>query len=297
MTQEAALTAPIGHILPFMFDNMPVRGMVLRMNNIGEYIPSLKTAGEISHILTEMLAANATLVDDLKHQAAVTLQIHSQSKTPLLVSQCDKNGGMRAYVNMAEGVEQQEGSYKDILSNNAMFAVSVEQHGKRYQSLIALHEDSVAVSIEQYFNTSVQLPTYFRVFTDSKKPGICGAIFLQAMPSKTPSKDDWQRLAYILDTITLDEALPGKVSDKDLLRRLFAEDAVRVFDQRNLNITMPNIKARMEKALHSIGPQQAKELLEEGPIEMTCEFSGQSFTFNEEHVRNIFGTLWEEESK
>ena len=296
MTQSLSLTAPAGHILPFMFDNMPVRGLVLRLQDIETYIPSLQEEGVVGQMLTEMLAASATLVYDLKNKAHVTLQIHSESDLGLMVSQCDKDGGMRAYANLKEKASVADLAYTDVAENKPIFVVNVEQGGHRYQSLIQLNEKSVSSSLEQYFNDSVQLPTYFRVYCDDKNLGNCGAVFLQAMPGDQTKEDDWARLGMLLDTLTKEEAVPGKITDKDLLRRLFAEDVVRVFEQKKLNIVMPNLKERMEKALKSMGVAQVRELLDEGPISMTCEFSGQTITFVEDDVRNIFGTVWNEDT-
>tara|TARA_R110000868_G_scaffold218576_1_gene468867 strand:+ start:6240 stop:7139 length:900 start_codon:yes stop_codon:yes gene_type:complete len=290
-----------GIIQPFIFDNMPVRGMVLRINNLSEHVPCLSAETNfINKALAEMLAASAVLTHDLKNKANVTLQIQSQGPVPLLVSQCDKNGSLRAYAKINDDADTQKLNYKNLIEENAIFAVSVEQgEGKTkniYQSLVGLNKTSVSSSVEQYFNDSVQLNTYFKVTIGEQDGKLsCGCIFLQALPEKEPNLDDWRRIAIILTTMKEEEILPGSISEQELLGRLFAEDKVRVYAPHDLHFASAQTRERMVKALLSLGEDQCKDLLKEGPIVMMCEFSGTEESFTHEDIRNIFDTDQDDE--
>lgn len=284
-----------GHILPFMFENIAVRGAVLRLENLAEHIPSLEQhqGFGLSTYLSELLAAGCILVNDLKNRADITLQVHSNSPINLMVAQCTGDGHLRAYANVHEKIAQ-ETTFEDIVKANGTFAITVEQNKHKYQSLIALNKDSIGKSVEQYFNESVQLPTYFKVFSGKIDGEFgCGAIFLQALPQEEPNQDDWERLGMLIDTLEMEEILPGMLKGEELLFRLFAEDTVRVFPVRKLYIPEVDNRKRMLKALEQVGVTACKEIIEEdGHIEMACEFTGKTETFNEDDLKSLFGKEW-----
>jgi molecular chaperone Hsp33 len=285
-----------GTVQPFVFDNMPIRGMLLRIDNLYEHIPSLEQMPKfIEKSLVEMLAASAILTFDLKNKSNVTLQIQSTSDVPLMVAGCDKTGNLKALARIKENANLDDFSYKSLAKDNTIFAVSVEQGEKDnrnvYQSLVGLNQTSVSSSVEQYFNDSVQLNTYFKVNVGKIGDKLCcGCIFLQALPEKEHNMDDWRRMAIILSTMTDQEFLPGKITEKELLIRLFAEDKVRVYENHDLHFAAPKTRERMATALKSLGEDQCKDLLKEGPILMTCEFTGTEEKFTETDVIGIFDT-------
>jgi len=286
-----------GFIQPFVFDNMPIRGMVLRIENLYEHIPSLKqTPKSIQKSLVEMLAASAVLTADLKNKSNVTLQVQSTGDIPLMVAGCDKTGNLRAFARLDENADPEKLSYDSLVQeDNTIFAVSVEQGENKnrhvYQSFVGLNKTSVSSSVEQYFNDSVQLNTYFKVNVGEVDGKLCCAcIFLQALPQEEHNMDDWQRLAMILSTMTDSEFLPGEISEQELLVRLFAEDKVRIHDKTYLNFSTPKTRERMEIALKSLGEDQCKDLLKDGPIVMTCEFTGSEEEFTENDISGIFDT-------
>lgn len=289
-------TAPSGTIQPFIFDNMPIRGVVLRIDNLSDHIPSLNNNFTlIDKALAEMLVASAILTHDLKNKASTTLQIQSSSPAPLLVAQCDKSGNLRAYANVNENADKTDISYEDLTKNGALFAVTVEQGAEPnksvYQSIVELNKTSISSSVEQYFNDSVQLNTYFKVTIGEHNGKLsCGCIFLQALPEKEPNLDDWRRMAIILSTLKENEILPGEITIETLLSRLFAEDSIRVYKKNNLNFSSQNTRERMIKALLSLGAIQCQNLLKEGPIVMNCEFTGTEHSFTRQDIRNIFDT-------
>lgn len=294
MTEIASKSS--GLVQPFVFDNMPIRGMVLRIDNLYEHIPSLgQTPKFVEKSLVEMLAAASILKFDLKNKSNVTMQIQSTGDIPLMVAGCDKDGNLRAFARIEDGANLDALSYKSLVKDNTVFAVSVEQGEDKnrhvYQSFVGLNETSVSSSVEQYFNDSVQLNTYFKVNVGEKDGKLCcGGIFLQALPEEEHDMDDWRRMAIILSTMTDDEFLPGDISEKELLVRLFAEDKIRVYEEKPLHFSTPKTRERMKTALKNLGQDQCKDLLKEGPIVMTCEFTGSEESFTESDIVGIFDT-------
>lgn len=281
-----------GTMLPFMFDNMPVRGKLLRLPNLTDQINALESGEqEVAHLLAEMLAAAVVFAFDLKEKANVSLQIITDSKLPLLLAKCNHKGVLRAYAEKAgklSGPDVEATTLKE-----GVFTVTVDygRGSQSYQSVVPINTASIAQTVESYFERSAQSPTYFKVFTGVDEDGrsSLGALFLQAMPGTTVEDDDWRRLGLILGTIQLAEILPGALSDTALLQRLFVEDVVRVFATQPLTFPHEGNRDRMLEALRRIGEEECRELLaEDGQIEMTDEYTGCREVFTAADIDALF---------
>lgn len=303
MKNETQSTAPNtqamdGSMRPFMFENLPIRGRLLRMPNITDQVGSLKSGeNTVAQLLAEMLAASVVLAFDMKDKANITLQITSKGKLPVLLAKCNYKGELRAYAKKTAPLTEEEQALED--NGNSVFTVTVDYGRDResYQSIVPIETSSITSTVETYFQQSAQLPTYFKVFSHADEQGrtSCGAFFLQALPHNEPvSDDDWRRMGILLSTLHADEVLPGKVQDIDLLSRLFAEDDVRVFHKQALSFASHSNRDRMLEALKNIGAEECRILLEQegGTLEMTDEFTGVSETFTEADIAPLFGDDW-----
>lgn len=279
---------------PFIFENLPIRGRLLRMPNITDQVGSLTTDDTtIAHLLSEMLAASVVLAFDMKDQANITLQITSKGKLPVLLAKCNHKGVLRAFAKKAGDITPEELE----LSHNeeSIFTVTVDYGRDResYQSIVPINTHSISRTVEMYFQQSAQLPTFFKVFSQAGDDGRSsfGAIFLQALPHKDPvPDDDWRRMGLLLSTLHAEEILPGKIKEIDLLSRLFAEDDIRVFHKQPLEFSANTNRERMLEALKNIGLEECQTLLEQenGTLSVTDEFSGATETFTEADIAAIF---------
>lgn len=280
----------MGHLLPFMLDNIPVRGRLLRLDNLNTHVPALNGQPDnFNQMLCDIISATVLFSYELKNANRVTLQIQSEGEVPLLVAQCTGDGSLKAYGKTKSDVSGKR--FIDLFNNNAILAVSVDMpHAPQpYQSFVELNHQSLTSSLEQYFSQSAQVRTYLRVFSGSQNgKTACAALFLQALPGENLTDDDWHRIGLILNTVTLAEALPGEVTDEALLRRLFAEDEVRIFDAQPLAFNPQHNRQKMEGALRSLGLEACLDLLQDGTVTLTDEFSGFSETFTEAQIRQIF---------
>lgn len=288
------------NLLPFMFENIPVRGKILHLRQLEKYVPSItpgQTQPFINKSLTELLAAAAMMNSDLKNKADVTLQIQTTGAVAALVATAGKDNSLKAYAKLTGTTAPNTLTYQNMRTNNSLFAVTVNYggHNRQYQSFVGLDTVSVGSSIETYFKDSFQKPTYFKVLVEEKDGHVnCAALFLQMLPDATPEhyQDDWHRLGLLIGTLSKEEALDAGLHKEDILLRLFAEDSLRVFQRQPLHLVLHNTRQRMEAALKQLGVAACKNLLNEGPIEMTCEFSGQKFTFDAVDVATLFGKDW-----
>lgn len=282
----------VGQLLPFIFDNIPVRGRLLRLDNLNSHVPALNGQPEnFNQMLCDIISATVLFSYELKDANRVTLQIQSEGEVPLLVAQCTNNGSLKAYGKTKSDITGKR--FIDLFNNNAILALSVDMpHASQpYQSFVELNHNSLTSSLEQYFAQSAQVRTYLRIFSGNHNGKVaCAALFLQALPGETLTDDDWHRLGLILNTITLAEALPGTMADTDLLRRLFAEDNLRIFEPQTLAFNPKHNRERMIEALKSLGLEACLDILQDGKVTLTDEFSGFSESFSEAEIRKFFTT-------
>ncbi len=283
-----------GSMRPFIFEHIPVRGRLLRIPNITDQINSLETGEDaIASLLAEMLAASVVLAFDMKDKANITLQITSQGKLPVLLTKCNYKGVLRSFVKKEGVIDPKEIALEQ--EKESIFTVTVDygRDKESYQSIVPISTKSISHTVENYFQQSSQLPTLFKVFSQTNEGGktSCGAILLQAIPNKEPvSDDDWKRMELLLSTLRNEEVIPGDIKEIDLLSRLFAEDDVRVFHKQSLTFAADTNRARMVEALKSIGIEECKTLLEEenGVLQMKDEYTGQTETFTAADITEIF---------
>lgn len=288
-------------ILPFVFDNLPVRGKLIRLSGLDENVPTLENARlPVRDALAELLAAAATLMSelknpDLKQKANVTLQVQTaDGPVPLMVAHCGHGGDIKGYARLNEAVDV-PATFADMATAQSIFAVTVDygMGSDPWQSFVQLDKTGVAHSMASYFNQSVQLDTVFQVHVGEVQGKLCcGAMFLQKLPHKNAEEhaDDWVRMGHLLATLKDEEVLSGKLQPEEVLQRLFAEDEVRVFAAQPLDFKSLNTRAKMENALLTMGEEQVRQILEEhgGQFGMVCEFTGKEEIFRVEDVERIF---------
>ncbi|MFZ2620840.1 MAG: Hsp33 family molecular chaperone HslO [Alphaproteobacteria bacterium] len=290
-------TAAPSLILSFAFGNIPVRGKLVRLANVGAQCPSLQiAAGEadiapVTTTLLEMLVGAVLMVQDFKTGADVTLQMHAAAHNATWVTRCDSSNHIRAWANTeAHGVP-----FANLQHTASTFAATVTLNEHTYQSLLPLEADTAAQAIAHYFTHSVQAATHLRVWVCQHAGQVhCGALFLQALPNQGESySDDWQRLSYILDTVTSAEAAladssVGGTLPTQLLGRLFAEDEVNIYPLEPIVFAVESPRARMGIALQKLGQTTCAEMLQEGPIVMQDAYTGQEETFTAADIAALF---------
>lgn len=271
-----------GSILPFSFDNLPVRGRLISLRDLEEFVPAVKNnTGFVQDLLKQAITAVVLFQQDLKADQSLTLQLISPEGIKLVIAQAMADGTIKAYADISE--DNTIADFETYVSKKPKIVMTVDNKGKSYQSIIPMTGKSLKDTIIAYYEQSVQNKTYLNFVEHNNT--VC-AMMLQHLPTETVEKDDWNRLALMADTLTGEEA--ASLLHYEIIQRIFAEDQVRIFDENILNFYLQADRARMEKAIKSLGLLQCRELLKDGDIEMTDQFSGISETFKHEDIVRIF---------
>ena len=199
----------------------------------------------------------------------------------MLVMQCTSDHEMRGMAVMQEDAEPQH--FMD-LARGARCAITVDSGERPYQGIVAMDGESLSASLEHYFQRSVQVPSHIALVASDE---VAGGILLQQMPGQSIDPDDWNRLHFLVATLSTADFAGD--AGTDLLARLFAEDDVRAYESRPVRFRCRCSASKTEDVLRMIGEDEARAALEDlGDIEIVCEYCGRRRTYDAVDVERVF---------
>ena len=270
-----------------LFEDADIRGETVHLDaayreilSIHEYAPG------VNRLLGEFLAAAVLLSTNLKYEGRLILQVRSEGQIPLLMVECDHLLQVRA---IARGAQEATSDDNAQLLTNGQLAITIDpSSGQRYQGIVPLVEDSLAHSLDAYFEQSEQLKSRLWLAADGDR---AAGLLLQQLPSQVTQDDterlqQWEHACSLAATVRDEELL--QLRAEELLYRLYHEDAVRVFQPAPVSFRCSCSRERTRNALASLDPGEVEELLEElGSITMDCEFCNQQYRFAREDLGDI----------
>ena len=273
----------------FVFAHADVRGEVVRLEQtFAETVARHDYDPAIRSLVGEGLAAVALLAATLKYPCSLNLQLQSPGPLSLLLIQGRTDGTMRAMARTRESVPEQ--TSLDALAPEGTLAILIEplEGGERYQGVVDLRGGSLASALEHYFRESEQLPT--RVWLSAQSTQAAGML-IQRLPAEGghDSRDDdaWQRAGMLAETVTGEElrALPPR----EMIRRLFHEEDLRLFDPTPLRFACRCSRDRVAAMLEGLGEAEMRATLaDEGIVEVHCDFCNAPYRFDAVDIEALF---------
>jgi molecular chaperone Hsp33 len=268
----------------FLLDDADIRGETVHLDTTFEDILAIhQYAPGVSQLMGEFLAAAVLLSSTLKFDGKLILQARSEGQIPLIMVECSNKLQVRAIV---RGAEQATSTQFAQLLNNGQLAITVDPtNGQRYQSIVPLVEDSLAHSLDAYFEQSEQLATRFWLQADQHR---AAGMLLQQLPAqvdgdKSQRAEQWQHVCALGGTIKAGELL--ELQAADLLHRLYHETPVRMFQPSQIKFQCSCSRERTLSALSTIEGSELTDILREhGEITMDCEFCKQQYRYSSEDV-------------
>ncbi|MFQ6024188.1 MAG: Hsp33 family molecular chaperone HslO [Acidiferrobacterales bacterium] len=268
----------------FLFEHNPIRGEIIHLDATWravlerhDYPPALRT------ILGEAMAAAALMSTTIKFAGRLVMQIQGTGPIKLLVVECTSNHTMRATAKWTE--ELPSGPLSTMVGNGQLvITVDPTEGRERYQGIVSLVGESIADALENYFTHSEQLPTRIWLTADCNQ---AAGMLLQRLPSdENPDPDAWTRAVELGSTITPKELLT--LSAHNIIRRLFHEEDIRVFDRIPFGFRCSCSRDGVSDVLRILGCDEVESILnEENSIRVNCEFCNQLYEFDRVDAKHV----------
>jgi molecular chaperone Hsp33 len=280
----------------FLFERWPVRGHFVRLESSWRAVTEHHDYPEpVTAALGEAVAASALLAGTIKFDGQLTLQFQGPGPVHLMVVQCSHRMALRGVARYRGTVGP--GTIAD-LTGGGQLTVTLEntERTSRYQGVVPLDRPRLQECLEQYLARSEQIPSKLVL---ASSPERAAGILLQRMPSgvtasgegdphaREEAEDAWRRIELLAATLSPAELLT--LSPETLLRRLFNEDDVRLFDGTPVYFQCACSRERVSGILKSLGVDEARDILRERDnVEVRCEFCNRAYVFDPVDVEALF---------
>jgi molecular chaperone Hsp33 len=274
----------------FLFEQYPIRGHLVHLDaSWRALLEHRQYPDAVRNVIGEAAAASVLLAATIKFDGVLSLQLSGRGPLNLLLAQCTSGLGVRALARYQEGIAR--GNFAELAgSGNLTVTLETDDQAQRYQGIVPMQGERLADCLRVYFETSEQLPT--RLWLSANDRGASGMI-LQRLPGDSERVDSirvddaWRRLQLIGDTLQADEL--HTLSDREILRRLFNEDDLRLFEPSPVFFRCRCSRQRVATMLQSLGEAESRSILaERGNIEVRCDFCNRAYTFDAVDVAQLF---------
>lgn len=270
----------------FVFEKYPVRGEIAHLNQSYQAILERRSYPlTVQKLLGETLTAAALLSATLKYTGSLILQIQSEGPVKLLLAQTNHQGHVRGLANWEGDIKN--ATFAELMSGGRIvITIDSGKNAERYQGIVELKGESLSQALETYFAQSEQLPTFISLAADEQT---AAGLLLQVLPG-TYDQDPglaWEHLTQLSRTLTSKEMLT--LPNKEILKRLFHEEDIRLFDTEPVNFICSCDRDRMERAILVMGKDEAlQEVAKRKVLTVTCEFCNRHLDFDAVDVNKIF---------
>jgi len=310
----------VSELHKFIFEGLPVRGMLVRLTDSWQEILARRTAASdafpapVRALLGEMAAAGVLMQSNLRFNGALVLQMFGDGPVKLAVAEVQDDLAFRVTAKVI--CEVGEGARLEAMLNvhgHGRCAITLDPKDKRpgqqpYQGVVALHGDrreplqQLTEVLEHYMLQSEQLDTRLILAANDE---IAAGLLIQRLPVQGEANlqgaqrnedligldEAFNRLSLLAGTLTRDELL---TLDADtVLRRLFWEEPLRRFPplrgDDGPRFVCTCSRARVGSMLKSLGRDEIDDIVrEQGRVEIGCDFCGLKYHFDPVDVGELF---------
>lgn len=312
------------HVVPFHVEALDARGRAVQLGPMLDAILKRHDYPEpVARLLAEMIVLTVLLGTSLKFDGKLIVQTQTDGPVDLLVADFATPSQVRAYARykekaVAEAVARDRTEPEDLLGKGILaFTIDQGTHMQRYQGIVELTGATLEEIASAYFRQSEQIPTKVRLgaaqlFERGAEGGVeqhwrAGGLVIQFLPEspermrqadlpggdlpegvEEPLVEDddlWAEAKAMVETIDTDELTDPQVGSERLLYRLFHERGVRVFDSAPVLDECSCSREKIRAVLDSFTDDELAESVEDGEIEVVCEFCSTTYRFDPAQVR------------
>jgi molecular chaperone Hsp33 len=229
----------------------------------------------------------------LKFDGSLIMQIQGRGPLKLAVAECTSQRNLRAIANWHNDISQ--GTLQQLVGKGSL-AITIEpKQGRRYQGIVDVSAGDLSKAIEDYMHRSQQLETKMWLTVDDNQ---ASGMLLQKLPEAEDSHesilleedaDTWNRVTTLADTVHTDEL--ANLPFAELLRRLFYEEDVRLYEAEPVSFRCSCSIDRVRNTLRMLGYEEITSLFEQRQtISVNCEFCNHLYEFDRVDIEELFAS-------
>ena len=277
----------------FLFDNHGVRGEITRLKTPFEDLIHDDYPDCLKKIMMELAVSSVLVASTLKDGSEIMVQIRGGKDAPLKYALINIRQDLSFYGSCAlkdNSAVDNNASIHDLCGQDGILALSVfPQNGVKWQGIVAMNNESIGATLEDYFKNSQQLPTRFFISTDLDEKQ-SGGIMLQIIPEVEGNIESLEHLSVLSATLSAKELFTLPLDES--LGRLFAHEETKVFGEKEVLFKCICSKSRCENALMQLDPAELKNMAEDPKgTSMTCQHCGKTYSFTQEELTSMYRKL------
>lgn len=225
----------------------------------------------------------------------LTLQIIGDGPIGQITVTTDASGNVKGYVNnpsvMLPPNKMGKLDVSGAVGNGFLRVIKDMGLKEPYSGQIELQSGEVAEDLTNYFASSEQIPSSVGLGVLMNKEDMtvkqAGGFIIQLMPFA--SDEIISKLEDNLSNInSVTKMLEDGHTPESMLEILLKGLDLKITDTLPVRFHCNCEKARVEKAIVSIGKKDINEMIEEGkPIEVNCHFCNKNYTFSVEELKEL----------
>ena len=302
----------------FLFDGLPVRGMIVRLTDAWTEILARRQANEatgpwplpVSELLGEMAAAGALMQSNIKFNGALVMQIYGEGPVKVAVAEVQHDLSLRVTAKVMGDVDPNARLSQLVnVGGGGRCAITLDPKDKMpgqqaYQGVVPLngahgeHHERLSEVLEHYMRQSEQLDTRLVLAADQK---VAAGLLIQRLPLEgegnlgaQPSTETleermehFNRISMITASLTRAELLELDV--ETILRRLYWQDKLLRFDIQTPRFACTCSRNRVGGMIRGLGREEAESIIaERGEIDVACDFCGVHYRFDPVDAAQLF---------
>jgi molecular chaperone Hsp33 len=301
----------------FLFDGLPVRGMIVRLTDAWTEILARRRADDahstwpwpVMQMMGEMAAAGVLMQSNIKFNGALIMQIFGEGPVKVAVAEVQQDLSLRVTAKVVGDVAS-DAHLQDLVNVNGRGRCAITLDPKdrlpgqqAYQGVVPLNatygtgKPNLADVLEHYMRQSEQLDTRL-VLAASET--VAAGLLIQRLPAEgegnighgqsiDPAEqlEHFNRIATLASSLRAEELLELDV--ETVLRRLFWQEKILRFDPQTPRFACTCSRERVAGMIKGLGQEEADSIIaERGEIDVTCDFCGLHYRFDAVDSAQLF---------
>ena len=309
----------------FIFDGLPVRGMLVRLTDAWQTVLARRAANTetgpypapVRELLGEMTAAGVLMQGNIKFNGALILQIAGDGPLKVAVVEVQSDLRLRATCTQTAPIAD-DARLSDMVNllGQGRCAITLDPQDRLpgqqpYQGVVPLWGDRgeklerISEVLEHYMLQSEQLDTVLVLAADET---VAAGLLIQRLPvegegnlqgladaaereAQLGRSEDFHRIALLARSLQREELLT--LDAQTVLHRLFWQEPLARFEplsgERGPRFACTCSRERVRRMLHSLGAAEIDSILaEQGQVEVGCEFCGAQYRFDPVDAAQVF---------